>query len=93
MLRKGKLYDVTPSERKKQKLEKYISNHAVKGVCNCKKKCNKKIDSLCQKIINNQDWALSREMQNAYLMTCVKKLVKGRNITGDESSRRTNTYK
>lgn len=32
-------------------------------------------------------------MQNAYLMTCVEKLAKGRNTTGDDNSRRTNTYK
>lgn len=49
MLRKRKLHDTTLSERKKQKMEKYISSHAVKGICNCKKKCNKKIDLLRQK--------------------------------------------
>lgn len=92
-LRKRKIYDFPLSERKKQKLEKYIQDHNVKQSCHCKLKCREKISVDRQNSINEQYWQLSKEQQKLYLFNCIKKTeTKKKTTRHDRKSRRVNSF-
>lgn len=91
-LRKRKKYSESKIERKKQKHNKYLKDHYVQKICKCSLKCLNQIKYERQKSINQQFWKMSKNEQNMFVSSCIKKSLKKRNTAKENEHRRKFTY-
>lgn len=90
LLRKRKLIDTPPLERKKIKQMQKIEDFKVKDPCSgkCKYKCTQSISAERQNDINSQFWQLSEEARRIFIFSLIKKEDKKRHTAGTSSSRK-----
>lgn len=91
-IRKRKACDQTPTERKEKKIENYIRNHFVQRSCKCPLKCLTKIKYQRQVDINTQFWQMTKNEQNMFVSSCIKKNNKKRNTAKQNALKRQFTF-